>query len=263
MKSLEQLDRWIGGVVRRWSHKVSGGAPTPEILEIRRDVLNQVKDQIQAKGNGEYVFPYNEIDIHIGNPDPAERDLAEAAFAEDRSMEKDIRDLLSEAGCRVPADFAVQVEITGDDGAQPFRIVFHRIKTAGKVDPSRPAARLSVVRGQSGTPQIEIHADRANLGRLSEVVDERGSLRRRNDIAFAESETTVSREHAYVRFDPASGKFRLYDYMSQRETAIFRDGRRIEVPRASTRGVQLRSGDEIHLGDARVLFEIFEIAPGA
>ncbi|MDQ6708631.1 MAG: FHA domain-containing protein [Acidobacteriota bacterium] len=261
MKSLEQLDRWIGIVVKRWSHKVSGGAPTPEILEIRRDILNQVKDQIQAKGNGEYVFPCNEIDIRIGNPDAGKRDLAEAAFAEDRSMEKDIRDLLSEAGCRVRADFTINIEITADENAQPFRIAFHRTTTARKAEPSRPVARLSVVRGQSDTPQIEIHADRVNLGRLREVVDERGSLRRRNDIAFAESETTVSREHAYIRYDPASGKFRLYDYMSQRETAIFRDGRRIEAPRASTRGVQLQSGDEIHLGDARVRFEIFEIAP--
>ncbi|MDQ2901867.1 MAG: FHA domain-containing protein [Acidobacteriota bacterium] len=256
MTSLEQLDRWIGGVVKRWSHKISGDAQTPEILEIRRDILNQVKDQIQAKGNGERVFPYNEIAIRIGNPEPGQRELAEAAFAEDRSMERDVRDLLAEAGCRVPAGFTVSVEITAEEGAQPFRIVFHRKKAAPKSEPSRPAARLSVVRGQSETSQIEIQADRVNLGRMKEVVDERGGLRRRNDVAFAENETTVSREHAYIRFDPASGKFRLYDYMSQRETSVFRDGRRIEVPRASTRGVQLQSGDEIHLGEARVRFEI-------
>ncbi|MGI8990606.1 MAG: FHA domain-containing protein [Bryobacteraceae bacterium] len=256
MKSLEQLDRWIGGVVKRWSHKVSGGSPAPEVLEIRRDILNEVKDRIQPKGKGEYVFPYNQIAIQIGNPDSGRREAAEAAFAEDRSLERDVRDLLSEAGCRLPADFTVSVEITADETAQPFRIAFHRKKAAGKPAPSRPAARLSVVRGRSETPQIDIHADRVNLGRLKEVIDERGSLRRRNDIAFAESETTVSREHAYIRFDPVTGKFRIYDYMSQRETSIFRDGRRIEVPRASARGVQLQSGDEIHLGDARVRFAI-------
>jgi pSer/pThr/pTyr-binding forkhead associated (FHA) protein len=72
-------------------------------------------------------------------------------------------------------------------------------------------------------------------------------------VAFAETETTVSREHAHIRYDAESGKYRLYDSGSQRGTSIFRDGRRLEAPRV--RGVQLRSGDEIHVGDARVRFE--------
>ncbi len=46
----------------------------------------------------------------------------------------------------------------------------------------------------------------------------------------------VSREHAYIRFDAESGKFRLYDSMSQRGTSLFREGRRLETPKGPRRG---------------------------
>ncbi len=254
MKSLEQLDRWIGGVVKRWSHRVSGGAPPKEILEIRRDILNDVKDKIQPKGGGAYLFPYNQISVHLAISDPARLEMTQAAFAEDHSLEQDVRDLLNEAGCPPPSGCSLQMDIAlGEDSV---RIDYRRTKPVAKPAAARPTAKLRVVRGEAETPEIEIHTDRVNLGRMKEVAGKRGGLRRRNDVAFAETETTVSREHAYIRFDAETGRFRLCDYMSQRETSIFRDGRRIEVPRASTRGVQLRSGDEIHLGDARVRFEI-------
>lgn len=254
MKSLEQLDRWIGGLVKRWSHKVSGGAQAKEILEIRRDILNDVKDKIQPKGGGEYLFPYNEIAVHLSIADPVRREMTQAAFAEDQSLEQDVRDLLNEAGCPAASGCALELDIT--PGEDSFRIDYRRRAVTAKPAPARPQAKLRVTRGQSETQEIDIRTDRVNLGRTREVMGERGGLRRRNDLAFADAEATVSREHAYIRFDAATGRFRLYDYMSQHETSIFRDGRRIEVPRASTRGVQLQSGDEIHLGEARVSFEI-------
>ncbi len=93
---------------------------------------------------------------------------------------------------------------------------------------------------------------------MKEVVGEKEGLRRRNDVAFAENETSVSREHAVIRYDQQSGRYRLYDTGSQRGTVVFRSGRKLDVPRGSA-GVQLRSGDEIHLGNARLLFEAEEI----
>ncbi len=41
MSMLEELDRTIGRMVRRWAAKVSG-EPQPRLLEIRRDILEQV-----------------------------------------------------------------------------------------------------------------------------------------------------------------------------------------------------------------------------
>ena len=174
------------------------------------------------------------------------------------ALERDIRDLLAEAGCAPPT---VMIETVEDPGlaatARPFRIDYRTAKTLAKSrGASRPAARLTVVRGQADPAQYEIRSDRVNIGRLKEVIGDRDGLRRRNDIAFADTETTVSHEHAYLRYDAEAGYFRLYDSRSQRGTSVFREGRRLEAPRSSTRGLQLRSGDEIHLGDARLLFEI-------
>jgi len=120
---------------------------------------------------------------------------------------------------------------------------------------ARPNAKLTVLRGEVEPTEYTIQSDRLNIGRLKEVIGEKDGLLRRNDIAFADTETTVSREHAYIRYDPESGKFRLYDSLSQRGTSVFRGGRRFEVPKGLTHGFQLRSGDEIHLGDARIAFE--------
>jgi len=111
------------------------------------------------------------------------------------------------------------------------------------------------VRGQAEPPELDLKSDRVNIGRLKEVSGEKDGLRRRNDIAFAETETTVSREHATIRYDKETGRFYLQDGDSQRGTSVFRDSRRLTVPKSPTRGLQLKSGDEIHLGDGRVVFE--------
>jgi len=122
------------------------------------------------------------------------------------------------------------------------------------VPAERPALKLTISRGQAEASEYTFDYERVNIGRLKEVVGEKDGLRRRNDVVFAETETTVSREHAQIRYDIDTGKFRLYDSGSQRGTAVFRSGRRLDAPRA--RGVQLQPGDEIHIGDARIKFEL-------
>lgn len=254
MKSLEELDRLIGGLVKRWASRVSGVEQPPAALEIRREVLQEVARRVEPVGGGEYVFPYNEVRVRIGAPDEERRGLFEAAFVEGDTLEAQIREVLADAGARA-ADLKVTVRVL--DGGEPVEVEClrrARAQEAGAVP--RPPARLTVLRGEAEEAELEIAANRVNLGRLREVSSESGSLRRRNHIAFADSEKTVSREHASIRYDAASGKFRLYDSMSQQGTAVFREGRRIEVPRGDRRGVQLQAGDEIHLGNARVKFDI-------
>jgi FHA domain-containing protein len=261
MRSLEELDRWIAGQVKRWTSRVSGPAHKPELLEIRRDILESIRDQIEPAGAGRQVFPYNTVAIRIAPPSPDDVTLYRAAFGESGSLDQDIRGLLTEAGCPAPAGFRVEVEIVEDaslsSSAQPFHIECFERKAGAepKIVVQRPGAKLIVVRGEAEPAELAITSDRINIGRLREVMGERQGLRRRNDLAFAETETTVSREHGYIRYDTSTGRFRLYDSQSQRGASIFREGRRIEVPRSSTRGVQLQTGDEIHFGDARVRFE--------
>lgn len=261
MRSLEQLDRWIAGKVKNWTSRISGAPHGVELLEIRRDILEDIRDRIEPRGAGKSLFPYNSVSIQIAAENDEERDVREAAFAGGDGLEQDIGELLREAGCPLPAGFKVTVEVVEDaaltGAGRPYQIDYERRKEAVEHAPApsaRPAMKLTVVRGQADEAEYAIDAERVNIGRLKEVVGEKDGLRRRNDVAFEETETTVSREHAHIRYDAESGKYRLYDSGSQRGTSIFRDGRRLEAPRV--RGVQLRSGDEIHVGDARLKFEV-------
>lgn len=261
MRSLEQLDRWIAGKVKNWTSRISGAPHGIELLEIRRDILEDIRDRIEPRGDGRSLFPYNSVSIRIAAQNDEVRHVREAAFAEGDGLEQDIAGLLREAGCPMPAGFNVTVEVVEDSAlagtVRPFQIDYEHRKGAVVHAPepsARPAIKLTVVRGQADATEYAIDAERVNIGRLKEVVGEKDGLRRRNDVAFAETETTVSREHAHIRYDSESGKYRLYDSGSQRGTSVFRDGRRLDAPRV--RGVQLRPGDEIHVGDARVKFEI-------
>ncbi|MBV9761518.1 MAG: FHA domain-containing protein [Acidobacteriaceae bacterium] len=258
MKSLDQLDSWIAAKVRSWSSRIAGAPRGGKLLEIRRDILNDVRDHIQPRGEGKSVFPYNTVSVRITAEDAAQQALFEQAFAEDDDLRESVAALLLEAGCALPAAFVTNVSVF-EGAAAEFYIDYSNAKAAPSVSAApniRPAAKLTVIGGQADPSEFVIDADRVNIGRLKEVASDKDGLRRRNDIAFADTETTVSREHAFIRYHPETGKFRLYDSMSQRGASVFREGRRFQVPKGPAHGFLLRSGDEIHLGSARLRFEM-------
>jgi len=264
MRSLEKIDQWIAGKVKHWTSLVSGQPPRMELLEIRRDILEDVRRKIQPKGGGRCVFPYQGITIRIAAENAEQQELRQGVFTGEDGLETDIKDLLKEAGCTIPSNFPIGISVVEDEelaaAPQPFAIEYTAVEApavpARKSAAVRPAVKLTVLRGTAEPAELSGSMERINIGRLKEVFGERDGLRRRNDIAFAETETSVSREHAYIRYQAAEGRFRLYDSGSQRGASVYRDGRRIEVPRGPTRGVQLQSGDEIHLGEALLRFEI-------
>ncbi len=249
--------------MRSWSSRISGVSGSPEILEIRRDILNDVRDHIQPKGEGKNIFPYNTVSIHIAAESRERAQVLQQAFSQDNDLERTVSALLSQARCPVPG---LHVMVSASEDAVlassdcAFRIDYLNSKSSqsNALAKPRPNIKLIVVRGQADTPEYAFDADRINIGRLKEVVSDKDGLRRRNDVAFLEMETSVSREHAFIRYHSEDRKFRLYDSMSQRGTNVFREGRRFQVPKGPTRGFQLRSGDEIHLGDARLRFETEE-----
>jgi pSer/pThr/pTyr-binding forkhead associated (FHA) protein len=114
---------------------------------------------------------------------------------------------------------------------------------------------LTVVKGAAEKRTYAFNRSRIDIGRCSEVRDSRHRLIRANDVAFAEGgdaiNQTVSRQHAHIAFDEASGTFRLRDDGSAHGTAVVRAGRTLTVPRGA-RGMRLQAGDEIVLGDARL-----------
>ena len=125
---------------------------------------------------------------------------------------------------------------------------------------ARRAARIAVVEGAANVPELPLTKARINIGRSTNVYRSEGPSRK-NDLAFVEDNEinrTVSREHAHIRVDKASGEHRLYNDRWYKPAAncglwILRDGLSQPVHRGE-RGVALKSGDEIHLGRAVVKF---------
>ena len=260
MKSLESVDRWLGRHFERWSSTIAGGDHPKEALEIRRDILAGIGEKVEAKGGGEYLFPYAEVTVKLAPRDPDQRATFEAAFIDDDALQTEARDMLRDAGCQADA-VTVIAQFDDSPGAPPFHLSFKRPEKVAKgaaITPAkvRPAAWLYVVKGTAERPEYFIGKDTMYLGRMKEVSAKTGGLRRRNDVAFEDQETTVSREHAHIEYE--DGKFRLFHDSADAGTQLFRDGRAVALPPTGTRGTQLRSGDEIHLGDARLRFEAGE-----
>ena len=128
----------------------------------------------------------------------------------------------------------------------------------------RPPLHLSVLKGVAARGTYELDGERVYLGRLDEVLDATGRVKRRNDVAFVEEgeiNQTVSREHARIAWDADVGAWRLRDENSASGTLLFRAGRSIEVSRHDRRGIRLESGDEVYLGRAALRIEIGPVPP--
>jgi hypothetical protein len=255
MKPLQNLDRWIGKSLERLSATLTGGSQPKEALEIRREILNEIRDRIEPLGQGEYLFPYQQLFVHINAIDAPQLETFQAAFLDDGGLEQQVKELLAEAGCK--GEVALTVDVKESEG-EPYVIEYKRVpkkEAAAKLQAKRPAAWIHVLKGAADKNEYFFSKNVLYLGRLKEVASRDGGVRRRNDVAFDDTESTISREHAHIEYE--GGKFRLYHDAGERPTRLFRDGRAVPVPGIG-RGAQLRSGDEIHLGEARLRFDISE-----
>jgi hypothetical protein len=255
MKPLQNIDRWIGKTLERLSAQIAGGPQPKEALEIRREILTEIRDKIEPRGEGQYLFPYQQLFVHINAADAPQLETFEAAFLDDGGLEMQVKELLAEAGCK--GEVSLTVDVKESEG-EHYVIEYRRapkVPEAGAATGKRPAAWIHVLKGNTEKNEYYFSKNVLYLGRLREVASRDGSVRRRNDIAFDDAESTVSREHAHIEFE--GGKFRLFHDSGERPTRLFRDGRAVAVP-AIGRGTQLRSGDEIHLGEARLRFDLSE-----
>lgn len=235
----------------------AAGRHSIEPLEIRRDVLREIGAQIQPRGGGEYFFPHTRIDIQVFARDTASKQVLEGLF-EGKSFARDITAELESGGCNEAAP-RIDVHVSESPEAaaqQPYRITYSRSEPARPEAPKpRPPARLTVTQGKAAVNSLDIDRDEIFIGRTREVLNQRAGVDRWNHLAFDDSELKVSRKHACLRYDATGGKFRAYnDPESQAGTTILRDGRSLVCD--STRGVPLRTGDELILGGARIRFEL-------
>ena len=243
--------------VRRWTRPWEvGGSP----MEIHRAVLEEVERRAVSLGEGKRVFPFNRVRVHLLAEDPDQRQAFEAVVREGWHLEPEIRERLRAQGVQVPPRLDVEVlfeeEPRPEFGERRFLVQCERAEgEAGGGDAGRPDLVLTVLQGKATETVYQLSADRIHLGRLREVIDLDGRVRRRNDVAFLEEgeiNGTVSREHARIVYDRDSGGYWLRAEPGASATRSYRDGRTVEVSAHDRRGVRIQSGDEVYLGRACV-----------
>jgi hypothetical protein len=239
-----------------------------EPLEIAHAVVDAVERQVQPGSRGTRLFPFNSVTVSVLAPSRDSRARLEALFTSTPSLRERVLARLRSAGCDVE-DLQVDMAYVGRTargwGHPQFHVAFDRIASAPAApapDDSQPArVEVMVLRGAAERRTYSLALSRIDLGRGGEVRDSRHRLLRTNHVVFVEGSDavnqTVSRRHAHIAVDPSSGDHRLHDDRSEHGTGIVRGGRTIPVP-AGSRGVRLRSGDEVVLGEARVRIRIDE-----
>ena len=255
----------------------SGGGDEPGAragIELYRDALDQIGARATVGKRGDRIFPFNRITIELHAADPERKAVLETLF-DPGQLGDDIRSVLEEERVTPPPELTVFVHYS-EEALVEMRILCEKAEKAEKTtriepvpaapEPIAPApavvlvpARLVTITGAASSPELPLDRPRINLGREEEVLDAMGRVFRHNELSFPESahaaNSSVSRAHAHILFDSASGQWRIFDDGSSLGTTLFRDGRRIDVPAHASRGVALRPGDEIYLGQARLRFE--------
>jgi len=256
------FDRLIDKL-RQWRRPWVAGT---EPVEIHRALLEDIEAQVVAVGGGRRVFPFDRVEVKLLAATPEDTSRLQAIAQDGWDLEREVKERLKANGARFPEGLAIPVEVTEQDGPEfggrRYALAFRKA-ALGEAEPParavRPLLRLAIVKGKAVRDDYDFTADRIFLGRLEEVLDAGGRVKRRNDVAFLEEgeiEQTVSREHARIAWEPESNAFWLRDEGSASGTLLFRSGRSIEVSRHDRRGVRLENGDEIYLGRAALKVEI-------
>jgi FHA domain-containing protein len=257
----KRIGDWLGSVEDGLGRLFGQAKPSADVpprherepVEWRVAALREIADEVQSTGRGGYYFPHERVTVTLHDA------ALKPAFANPH-FEADVRAELKERGCE-RADIPVAVESSEEEGPA-YRIEYADAPRASiaEVAANRPAATLTVLQGNAVAREVVIAKDRVFIGRLAEVRFKDGRISRRNDLAFDDSETTVARKHAFIQYDSAAGRFRVFnDPECDLGTLVFRDG--ATIPSDAARGVQLRDGDEIHVGNARVRFELTKKSP--
>lgn len=237
---------------------VQSGAREP--LEVVHAIVEATLLEIQASGRGRRVFPFTAVKALVLAPSSGARARFEAVLADGPPLGDRIIARLRSAGCDVPSlvvtiDYAARAHKSWT--SPEFHVEFSRERGGGLLPPATDSGPvrldLAVLHGVAEKRTYAFVSGRIYLGRCPEVRDSSHRLIRTNHVAFVEgagnANQSVSRRHAHISYEPQA--FRVHDDGSEHGTGIVRGGRTVPVPRGA-RGVRLRSGDEIVLGEARL-----------
>jgi FHA domain len=240
-----------------------------EAIELYRDALEQIAARATIGKRGDHVFPFNLITIELHAADPERKAILETLF-DPAQLGDDIRATLEEEQITPPSELTAAVRYS-EEALVEMRILCERnlaptpppLASEATPPPPEPVAiipsRLVTITGASAAPDFTLDRPRINIGREEEVMDSLGRAIRRNELCFPEqaheANASVSRSHAHIAFDTSLGQWRIFDDGSSLGTSLFREGHRIDVPAHGGRGVALKPGDDIYLGQVRLRFD--------
>lgn len=264
-----RLSRAFSNAAQRVTQPVSSpGAPAP--LEIVHAIVDAVESEVQPAGRGSHVFPFHRIRVCVATPSRDMRARLEAIIDAMPSLADRIVDRLRASGCD-PSLVTVKVNYVSQSDASwnnPwFHLDFSRPPAGVVAEPPRSppsALGLTVLAGTAEVKEYSFALARIDLGRCPEVRDSHNRLIRTNHVAFADGlgdiNQSVSRRHAHIEYSVGSDEYRVYDDRSAHGTCVLRNSTTIAVSPGS-RGIRLRSGDQIVLGEARVEVRITQGMP--
>lgn len=247
---------------------------TLEPLEIKQKILSRIDDEIVAVGGGQRRFPHAGIEICFFAADEAAKGKFRVAFVENSTLEKAIRDYLQPPRCTeakpdVEIKFIEEVDENFDKNG--FQIKFLAEKS------NQPAtdfeAYLEVLEGLTNRKQMRLVNDLTYIGRCETTRRKDGQIVRANDLYFLDARElsgtipkelkenerinqSVSRIHAHIRFNAGDGNYYIYDDESRKGTSILRGGRGAAENVDRSAGKELKNGDMIFFGKARVKFRL-------
>ncbi len=253
----------IWSAVRQSLQSHAPSAEVPELSEIRHDILEEVRGNVQELSTGRYVFPFDRILVEVRPRSPAERAAIQTVWIDGGELQTEIRSVLARADCQYDKNLTVETQLsdaaagTEFGGGKSFRLAFEstarQAATARPVE-ARPAISLTVLTGSAEPASLVLASAITNLGRLREVFDGEGEFVRSNDLAFSEVQNgineTVGRTHAHI-IRQEDGRFAIANSRRHEKTpvAIIRNGRSIPVILIAE---PIEPGDVILLGRARI-----------
>lgn len=258
--------------MKNWKQLLGALEPAErEPLEVRSAVIESIEELVQPLGDGRRGLVHNRISVRLRSANPERRELIHAVLAAEPGLRDAVESRLAATGCRLPPDLQIQIVKDAPAGSGDFDVVpsiegaAAQAAATGAPPPPpepkripRPKARLSLIAGTGPIETLDITTDVVNIGRVQEVRGKDHRPLRRNHLYFSDAETTVSRQHARIRWDPEAGEFRLFDERSARGTRLFSNGEPVDVAPGRGRGEVLHSGDELYFGSAGVRFEILD-----
>ena len=255
-----RVEARVTGTVEAASQRLAqSGARTP--LEVAHAIVDVVESQAHVAGRGRRSFTAGDIRVTVLAPTRDARDQYEAVFDGALPLRDRILERLESLGCGnddLAVDVAYAVQARPGWVAPDFHVVCHRAESSrgrlGAGEGAGPVIELRVTHGAAEQPAYFCSQAQVNIGRCRDVLDTRQRLVRTNHVVFVDStdpaNQSVSRQHAHIDCE-GHDDVRLFDDGSAHGTSVVRSGRTIPVPPGS-RGVRLRSGDGILLGQARL-----------